>query len=130
MGTHLENPRGTNLYQFWGDIIVNALNEQLSEGELLVNLASNEYFKAVNTKKLNASLISPNFLDEKNGKFKVISFYAKKARGLMARYLIQNQCKTLEDIKAFNVNGYQYDAAQSTSQVPVFIRPESAQPQK
>lgn len=130
MGTRLENPRGTNLYQFWGDIIVDALNAQLEKDELLVNLASNEYFKAVNTKKLNNRLITPNFLDEKSGKFKVISFYAKKARGLMARYLIQNQCETLDDIKAFNLDGYEYDEAQSTSTAPVFVRPESAQPKK
>lgn len=130
MGTKLANDRGSNLYQFWGDIIVNMLNEELEEGELLVNLASNEYFKAVNKKKLNAPLITPNFLDEKNGTFKVISFYAKKARGLMARYLIENRCQTLEDIKAFDLAGYRYDPTQSSKNSPVFVRPESAQPKK
>lgn len=130
MGTKLTNERGSNLYQFWGDIIVDKINDTLEENELLVNLASNEYFKAVNKKKLKSTLITPNFLDEKNGTFKVISFYAKKARGLMARYLIENRCETLEDIKAFDLAGYRYDPQQSTEKEPVFIRPESAQPKK
>ncbi|MDB4837804.1 peroxide stress protein YaaA [Marinomonas sp.] len=130
MGTKLENPKGKNLYQFWGDIIVDKINEAMSKDELLVNLASNEYFKAVNKKKLNATLITPNFLDEKNGQFKVISFYAKKARGLMARYLIQNRCESIEEIIAFDLAGYRYDPQQSTKETPVFIRPEDAQPKK
>jgi cytoplasmic iron level regulating protein YaaA (DUF328/UPF0246 family) len=130
MGTRLNNERGTNLYQFWGDTIVEKINTILKEDELLVNLASNEYFKAVNTKKLKAPLISPNFLDEKNGHFKVISFYAKKARGLMTRYLIQNRCKTLDELKAFDLAGYRYDPQRSTKDTPIFIRPEHAQPKK
>ncbi|NLQ19021.1 peroxide stress protein YaaA [Marinomonas sp. M1K-6] len=130
MGTRLKNPRGSNLYQFWGDTLVNKINDSLAEDELLVNLASNEYFKAVNVKQLKAPLISPNFLDEKNGKFKVISFYAKKARGLMARYLIEKRCETLDELKAFDLAGYRYDPQQSTQNSPVFIRPESAQPNK
>ncbi|BFM49412.1 peroxide stress protein YaaA [Marinomonas sp. THO17] len=130
MGTKLNNDRGSNLYQFWGDIIVDKLNDELTNDELLVNLASNEYFKAVNKKKLTARLISPNFLDEKNGQFKVISFYAKKARGLMARYLIENRCQTEQELIQFDVAGYRYDAERSTANEPVFIRPESAQPKK
>ena len=130
MGTRLSNQRGSNLYQFWGDIIVNKINDSLQEDELLVNLASNEYFKAVNKKKIKSMLITPNFLDEKNGQFKVISFYAKKARGLMTRYLIENRCETLEELKAFNLAGYRYDHQQSTEVAPVFIRPEHAQPKK
>ena len=130
MGTSLKNDRGTNLYQFWGDIIADKINEILEDDEFLINLASNEYFKAVNKKKLTAPLITPNFLDEKNGKFKVISFYAKKARGLMARYLIENRCKTLDELKAFDLAGYRYDPQQSTKETPVFIRPESAQTKK
>ncbi|ETX09517.1 hypothetical protein MUS1_08445 [Marinomonas ushuaiensis DSM 15871] len=130
MGTKLSNKRGSNLYQFWGDIIVDKINDSLEENELLVNLASNEYFKAVNKKKLKSTLITPNFLDEKNGQFKVISFYAKKARGLMTRYLIENRCKTLEDIKAFDLAGYRYAPQQSTETAPVYIRPEHAQPKK
>ena len=127
MGTKLSNSRGSNLYQFWGDIIVDQLNAELDSDELVVNLASNEYFKAVNKKKLQAQLISPNFLDEKNGQFKVISFYAKKARGLMARYLIEQRCQTLADIQAFDLAGYRYDPEQSTPDAPIFVRPESAQ---
>ena len=127
MGTKLTNNRGSNLYQFWGDIIVDKLNSELEDGELVVNLASNEYFKAVNKKKLATRLISPNFLDEKNGQFKVISFYAKKARGLMARYLIENRCQTLADIQAFDLAGYRYDPEQSTPDALIFVRPESAQ---
>lgn len=130
MGTRLTNKRGNSLYQFWGDIIVDALNSELTEGELLVNLASNEYFKAVNTKKLHNKLITPNFLDEKNGTFKVISFYAKKARGLMARYLIENRCQSLEEIKEFSVDGYIYDRGRSTPEGPIFVRPESALPNR
>jgi len=130
MGTKLSNGRGSNLYQFWGDLIVDKINDSLQEDELLVNLASNEYFKAVNKKKLKSTLITPNFLDEKNGQFKVISFYAKKARGLMTRYLIENRCRTLEEIKAFDLAGYRYDSQQSTDMAPVFIRPEHAQPKK
>ncbi|MEO9275652.1 peroxide stress protein YaaA [Marinomonas sp. 5E14-1] len=130
MGTKLTNNRGSNLYQFWGDIIVDKINDTLEESELLVNLASNEYFKAVNKKKLKSTLITPNFLDEKNGQFKVISFYAKKARGLMARYLIENRCESLEELKAFDLAGYRYDPEQSTENTPVFIRPEDAQSKK
>ena len=130
MGTRLENPKGTNLYQFWGDSLVESLNSELGADELLVNLASNEYFKAINTKHLKSTLISPNFLDEKNGQFKVISFYAKKARGLMSRYLIENRCETLEQLKQFNLAGYRYDAERSSKNTPIFIRPESALPEK
>jgi uncharacterized protein len=130
MGTGLKNTRGANLYQFWGDILVNKINDLVDKDELLVNLASTEYFKAVNKKKLTSPLITPNFLDEKNGQFKVISFYAKKARGLMARYLIENRCNTLDELKEFDLAGYRYDSQQSTKDSPVFVRPESAQPKK
>ncbi|MBC6659936.1 peroxide stress protein YaaA, partial [Morganella morganii] len=93
MGTKLANPRGKDLYAFWGDIITDNLNQALAaQGDnVLVNLASDEYFKAVKPEKLNAVIIKPVFLDEKNGKYKVISFYAKKARGLMSRFIIQNR---------------------------------------
>lgn len=130
MGTRLSNEKGTNLYQFWGDDIANMINAELADDELLVNLASNEYFKAVNTKIIKQRIVSPVFLDEKNGKFKVISFYAKKARGLMARYLIQEKCESYEDVLGFNLAGYRYDATQSKADEPVFIRPESMQPSK
>lgn len=124
MGTKLSNPKGDNLYHFWSDTVAPALNEELEQGELLVNLASTEYFKAVDKKALNNTIITPKFLDEKNGQYKVISFYAKKARGLMVRYLIENQATTLEEIKGFNLAGYRYDPGRSKANEPVFIRAE------
>ena len=126
MGIRLANPNGSNLYQFWGDTIANFILEELEENELLINLASNEYFKSVNTKLIKQPIISPVFLDEKNGKSKVISFYAKKARGLMARYLIQEKCTSYEEVLQFNLAGYQYDSAQSKHNEPVFTRSETA----
>ena len=124
MGTKLENPSGANLYQFWGTQLAQALNQELEQDELLVNLASNEYFKAVDKKTLKNPLITPNFLDQKKGDYKVISFYAKKARGLMVRYLVQSQASTIEDIKGFDLAGYRYDPERSSAHEPVFIRPE------
>lgn len=124
MGTKLENERGSNLYHFWGDIITQKLNEQLSaiQSDILVNLASNEYFKAVKVKSLKASLITPAFKDWKNGQYKMISFYAKKARGLMARYIIENQVKTKAELLKFDLDGYQYSDELSTADKPVFTR--------
>lgn len=126
MGTKLKNPKGENLYHFWGTQIADALNAELESDELLVNLASNEYFKAVDKKRITNQIITPNFLDEKNGQYKVISFYAKKARGLMTRYLIENQANSLDDILKFEIAGYRYDAARSKSNEPTFIRSETA----
>ena len=128
MGTKLANPRGTNLYQFWGDIITDKLNVALAEqgDDVLVNLASNEYFKAVKPKKLAGKIITPVFKDAKNGTYKVISFYAKKARGMMARYLIENQIETVEGIQAFDVAGYYFMPAESTATELVFKREEQA----
>ncbi len=130
MGTRLGNDKGSNLYQFWGDEIANMIKDELAHDELLVNLASNEYFKAVNTKIIKQRIVSPVFLDEKNGQFKVISFYAKKARGMMARYLIQEKCESYEDVLGFSLAGYRYDAAQSKVDEPVFIRSEAMLPRK
>lgn len=127
MGTKLKNEKGENLYHFWSDVIAPALNTELEEGELLVNLASTEYFKAVDKKVIKTAIVTPNFLDEKNGQYKVISFYAKKARGLMVRYLIESGAESIEDIKGFNLAGYRYDSERSKPLEPVFIRPESAQ---
>ena len=127
MGTKLSNPEGDNLYHFWKDTIAPALNAELEEGELLVNLASTEYFKAVDKKAIKNTIVTPNFLDEKNGQYKVISFYAKKARGLMVRYLIESGAESIDDIKGFNLAGYRYDADRSMPLEPVFIRPDSAQ---
>ncbi|NUF84755.1 peroxide stress protein YaaA [Acinetobacter seifertii] len=126
MGTKLKNTRGHNLYEFWGDIITNQINEDLAaiKSELLVNLASDEYYKSVNEKKIKAEIVKPVFLDQKNGKYKVISFYAKKARGLMARFIIENQLNKAEDLKAFNTEGYYFDADNSSAKELVFKRDE------
>lgn len=126
MGTKLENKRGANLYQFWGDIITEALNKRLQEesAKCLINLASNEYFKSVNKKTLNAEIITPIFKDQKKGNYKIISFYAKKARGLMARYIMENKVKTLEKLKDFDVADYYFVEAESTKTELVFYRDE------
>ncbi|MBE0369523.1 MULTISPECIES: peroxide stress protein YaaA [Pseudoalteromonas] len=129
MGTKLENSRGKNLYEFWGTTIAENLNATLAaqQASQLVNLASNEYFKAVNKKVLNAEIITPIFKDCKNGQFKVISFYAKKARGMMARYIIEQNITSLEALKAFNVAGYYFsEEATMKANEPVFLRAEQA----
>lgn len=126
MGTKLANERGNNLYQFWGDIITNEINKALHEqgDNLLVNLASNEYFKAVKPQKIDGTIITPVFKDCKNGTYKVISFYAKKARGMMARYIIENKVKTLDELKRFDVAGYFFVPAESNNNELVFKREE------
>ncbi|RZG64115.1 peroxide stress protein YaaA [Acinetobacter junii] len=126
MGTKLKNSRGNNLYEFWGSIITEQINQDLAEidAKLLVNLASDEYYKSVNEKKIQAEIIKPVFLDQKNGKYKVISFYAKKARGLMARYLIENKLSQVEQLKAFDSEGYYFDAESSSDKELVFKRDE------
>lgn len=126
MGTKLDNERGKDLYTFWGEKIAQQLNEDMqSEGaEVLLNLASNEYFKAVDKKALNGEVITPVFKDTKNGKLKVISFYAKKARGMMARYVIENQIKTPQQLKAFDSAGYKYSESLSSNKELVFTREE------
>jgi cytoplasmic iron level regulating protein YaaA (DUF328/UPF0246 family) len=127
MGCKLGNSRGDNLYQFWGDIITNELNKTLSElgDDALINLASTEYFKSVKKKSLKATIITPVFKDWKNGQYKIISFYAKKARGLMARYIIQNKLTSIEQIKSFDLAGYQYNEAMSKDDDWVFSRKEN-----
>lgn len=111
MGIKLHNAKGNDLYSFWGDLLTEKLNQQLKEqgDDVLINLASDEYFKAVKPAKLDGQLIKPVFLDEKGGKFKVISFYAKKARGLMSRFIIQNQLTQPDHLKDFNLEGYFFD---------------------
>ena len=114
MGTKLENERGDNLYQFWGEHITEVINQRMGqvaeqgEDNVLINLASNEYFKSVKKKSLQAQIITPRFEDEKSGKYKVISFYAKKARGLMVRYAADNKITKAEDLKHFDLAGYYY----------------------
>ena len=126
MGTELVNSRGKQLYEFWGDRITLALNQALAEqgDEVLINLASNEYFRAVQTKKLKASIFTPQFKVEKNGQFKMISFFAKKARGRMAAWLLQNDVRKPEDLRDFAVDGYQFNNALSSGQTLVFTRRE------
>ncbi|ERS03145.1 hypothetical protein Q674_10785 [Acinetobacter sp. COS3] len=126
MGTKLKNARGHNLYEFWGNMITDQINQDLNEidAKVLVNLASDEYYKSVNEKKIQAEIIKPVFLDQKNGKYKVISFYAKKARGLMARYLIENKLNQAEQLKAFDSEGYYFDAESSSNKELVFKRDE------
>ena len=127
MGIKLANPAAKDLYGFWGDLLTHKLNEAMAEqgDEVLINLASDEYFKAVKPKQLNGELIKPVFLDEKNGKSKVISFYAKKARGLMSRFVIQNRLSKPEQLKQFDVDGYFFAADESQGNELVFKRRES-----
>ncbi len=126
MGIKLANPAGKDLYSFWGDLLTQKLNDALAEqgDDVLINLASDEYFKAIKPKQLNAELVKPVFLDEKNGKFKVISFYAKKARGLMSRYVIEKRLTKPTQLKKFDVDGYFFDAAESKGNELVFKRRE------
>lgn len=126
MGTRLNNPAGKDLYGFWGNTITDHVNQALqAQGDdIVVNLASDEYFKAIRPNHLQGRLIKPVFLDEKNGQFKVISFYAKKARGLMSRFMIKNQLTQVDQLKDFNWEGYAYSAEQSSEQELVFLRAE------
>ena len=124
MGTKLQNPRGKDLYAFWGERISHWLNEALAEqgDDVLLNLASNEYFGAVKRKTLNARVINVDFKDLKNGQYKIISFYAKKARGLMARYVIRERIDNPEQLKAFDSEGYRYSPEESSVDHLVFLR--------
>lgn len=130
MGTKLPNDAGKDLYAYWKPTLTQALNSAIEESgsNVLVNLASNEYFKAIDTKKLGARIITPVFKDEKNGSFKIISFYAKKARGLMSAWIIQQQINDPEQLTAFDVAGYRFDPAASQGDTLVFTRNENARP--
>lgn len=122
MGTKLKIGRRKNLYQFWDTKITMALNSELTNNEVFVNLASQEYFKSIKPKMLKVPVITPVFKDYKNGKLKMISFFAKKARGLMMRYIIDNNIEIAEDLKSFNYEGYAFDANLSTEKELVFTR--------
>ena len=127
MGTGFANSRGKNLYEFWGDSITAAVNKQLKEisSSVVINLASNEYFSAIKPKSLKAEIITPVFKDQKNGQYKIISFFAKKARGMMSRYIIRNKLVEPDAIKNFDVAGYQFSKADSTQDEWIFTRAES-----
>lgn len=122
MGTKLPIGTNKNLYEFWKPIIVKELNSELSKDELFVNLASNEYFDAVDVKKLKVPVITPEFKDYKDGKLKMISFFAKKARGMMVRYIIDTNAETIDDLKGFNYEGYAFDSNLSKGNKLVFTR--------
>lgn len=122
MGTKLPIGENKNLYEFWKPIIAKALNKEFKKGELFVNLASNEYFSAVDVKALKVPVITPEFKDYKDGKLKIISFFAKKARGLMVRYIIDTNAETIEDLKGFDYEGYRFDANLSKGNQLVFTR--------
>ena len=127
MGTQFKNPRGNNLYEFWGDKITQALNQDLKKQKtnILINLASIEYFQSIQPNKLNARIITPIFKDQKNGVYKIISFFAKKARGLMNRYIIQNKLTDPENIKRFDFAGYRFSEDASNQDEWIFTRAES-----
>ena len=123
MGTQLKLGRKKNLYEFWKKQLTDHLNSELEQGELFINLASNEYFGAIDEKKLNVPVITPIFKDWKNDKLKVISFFAKKARGSMVRYILESNAKTLEDIQGFNLDDYIFSKEHTLKEnQPVFIR--------
>jgi len=122
MGTKIAIGSNKNLYEFWKKKITASLNDELQKGELFINLASNEYFSAVDVKALKVPVITPDFMDYKDGKLKMISFFAKKARGLMVRYIIDTNAETIDDLKAFNYEGYRFDANLSKDNKLVFTR--------
>lgn len=126
MGTRFANERGANLYEFWGDRIAKAIDKDLADhdSKVLINLASNEYFKAVPTKSLKAQVITPVFQEVKDGRARVISFLAKKARGMMARYIVDHEIDAPEGLKDFTQGGYAFAADQSTDSKWVFSRPQ------
>jgi cytoplasmic iron level regulating protein YaaA (DUF328/UPF0246 family) len=126
MGTAFKNIRGKDLYAFWGERVTDSLKKLLEEEKkpLLLNLASEEYFKVLQAKGLGCPVTSPVFQDGKDGKYKIISFYAKRARGLMARYVVENRITDPEDLKGFNLDGYKYVASESKPDKPLFRRPE------
>jgi hypothetical protein len=122
MGTKLKIGVKKDLYQFWDKKITNELNAELSDNEVFINLASNEYFKVIKPTLLKAKVITPVFKDYKDGKLKIISFFAKKARGLMVRYIIDNSIEKIEDLKGFNSEGYAFDSNLSSENQLVFTR--------
>lgn len=126
MGTAFKNARGKDLYAFWGERVTDSLKQVLEQQKkpVLLNLASEEYFKVLQAKNLDCPVISPIFQDGKDGKYKIISFYAKRARGLMARFVVENRITDAADLKGFNLDGYKYVPSESKPDKPLFRRPE------
>lgn len=124
MGTKLKYQRSEDLYAFWKNKITASVKGAIAESgsNVLLNLASNEYYKSIDTKKLGAEIVTPAFKDLKNGKYKMISFYAKKARGLMTRFVVENDIKKVEDLQAFDSEGYVFNPRLSKAGAPVFTR--------
>jgi cytoplasmic iron level regulating protein YaaA (DUF328/UPF0246 family) len=128
MGTVLKNSRGKDLYAFWGDRITNAIRRDLAAETkpVLVNLASSEYFGALQPKALDATIVTPQFKDFSSGKYRFLSFFAKQARGMMAAWLVRNRVRSIARVRDFDVAGYRYSEAESTEAGPVFLRSQSA----
>lgn len=124
MGTRFSNKKGKNLYQFWSDKLTNAINKDLNENSTLINLASNEYSKVLQFNNINADIITPIFKDKKNDTYKLISFYAKKARGLMSHFIIRNKITDPEQIKSFDLEGYRFNDTLTNNNEWVFTRDE------
>ena len=122
MGTSLRIGKNNNLYEFWKKKITNHIIEEINHNEVIVDLASKEYSLAINFKSIKNSVISPVFKDFKNGKHKIISFYAKRARGLMAKWIIENKIKDFEKLSKFNLDGYYFSESESSATEPVFLR--------
>ena len=124
MGTKLENGNGKNLYEFWGDRLSEIISHDLNthKDKVIINCASNEYFKSINNKALSAKVITPEFKEIKNGKTRMISFFAKQARGMMARFIVENRIEFSEQILDFNMAGYKFDQSLSNQEKPVFTR--------
>ncbi len=124
MGTRLKYYRSKDLYEFWNPVLTKKIREALSESgsNVLVDLASQEYFKSIDIKKLKAEVVTPDFKDQKNGEYLMISFFAKKARGLMTRFILENNITEINDLQAFDLEGYHYNPRLSKPNNPVFTR--------
>ena len=124
MGTRLDNKKGKNLYEFWGDSLSASISQELEDHKdmTVINCASNEYFKSIKNSSLNANIVTPEFKEIKNSKTRMISFFAKKARGMMARFIVENRIEDAEKILDFNMAGYKYDPSLSEDARPLFTR--------
>ena len=123
MGTKISINGSKNLYDFWKENVTNSLVNEANENEIIVNLSSNEYFSVIDKSLISNTIVNPQFKDFKNGKLKIISFYAKKARGLMTRFLIDNEINSLSDIESFNSSGYMFSQNETSNPLqPVFVR--------